>query len=430
MECSILDYGARTGDALQTEAIQKAIDDCFLAGGGRVRVPEGIYRLGCIRLRSNVTLYLESGAILEGSEDPEDYTRYLDDLVEPIEQTDSEGISRSVYPFSRWNNAIIRAIDAENIAIIGEKGSLIDGVDCFDEEGEEGYRGPHGINMQNCRNIRLEGYALRNTGNWAHAIFKSNGITARNLKVYAGHDGFDVRTCDNVLIEDCDFMTGDDCVAGFDNCDVVIRRCRFDTACSALRFGGNHVLVEECTAIAPSSYGHRLCLTREQKRLRQRTDETCRHNMLNIFLYYCDHRADPRRTPGDILIRNCRFTNADRLFSLEYDGRHIWCCNRSLAGIRFENCVAEGLKQPIYIYGDADEPLTFELDRVTLSAREGFEQEAILQARNYECINMKEVRLLGFEDPRVELQTEGKVAFELSDPIRIVKGDMLDAGGH
>ena len=81
---NIRDYGACFSDRLQTEKIQKAIDDCFLAGGGRVVVPCGVYMTGGIRLRSRVELYLESGAILRGSRDPEDYFGYVNDKLEPV----------------------------------------------------------------------------------------------------------------------------------------------------------------------------------------------------------------------------------------------------------------------------------------------------------------------------------------------------------
>ena len=63
---NIKDFGARTCDALQTLPIQSAIDACFLAGGGRVVVPCGVYITGSFRLRSNVELYLETGAIIRG----------------------------------------------------------------------------------------------------------------------------------------------------------------------------------------------------------------------------------------------------------------------------------------------------------------------------------------------------------------------------
>ena len=56
---NIADFGARVSDSYQTEAIQKAIDTCFLNGGGRVVIPEGIFLTGGLRLRSNVVLYLD-----------------------------------------------------------------------------------------------------------------------------------------------------------------------------------------------------------------------------------------------------------------------------------------------------------------------------------------------------------------------------------
>ena len=67
------DFGLTDGAVeLQHKKIQNAIDNCFKQGGGEVIIPKGKYRLGDIRIRSNVTLRLESGAYLMGSNDPED----------------------------------------------------------------------------------------------------------------------------------------------------------------------------------------------------------------------------------------------------------------------------------------------------------------------------------------------------------------------
>lgn len=143
---SIVDYGAVSEGGLCTKEIQKAIDDCFLNGGGEVVVPTGRYLTGCIRLRSNVTLHLMEDAVLLGSLNPDDYMDFIHDTVEPIPQEEWEMISPTVnpeaeltieavpaaFPYSRRNNAIIRAIKAENIAIIGERGSQIDGQNCYD----------------------------------------------------------------------------------------------------------------------------------------------------------------------------------------------------------------------------------------------------------------------------------------------------------
>ena len=428
MNCNVYnvrDYGAFPSDSLQTENIQKAIDECFLNGGGKVIVPCGIYFVSCIRLRSNVTLYLESGAILKGVRDPDAYLCYKNDKIEPITEYAQDGVCGSVYPFSRWNNAIIRVIDAKNVSIIGEKGSYIDGSNCYDALGEEKYRGPHAINIQNSENIYLDGYSIIDSSNWAHAIFISKNITVRNLKVYGGHDGFDVRTCDNVLIENCEFYTGDDCIAGFDNHDVVIRNCIFESSCSAMRFGGNNVLVENCKGLAPAKYGFRGHLSPEKKEKGAETDETCRHNMHTTFNYYCDFRAVLRKTPGNILVRNCEFINPDSVIRLEFDGKHQWCCNRSLAQIKFESCKFLGVNKPIYLYCDEKEPIDFTLENVEITAREGFENEHFLEAINYAAITLKNVKIGGYTDPTALLKTEGKLEFTDTSEIKIERtGEM------
>ena len=141
MICNILDYGAKADGRLCTGSIQKAIDDCFLHGGGEVIVPCGIYLVGGLRLRSRVTLHLLENAVLLGSVDPEDYCGYLDDAVEPISEDERQSpaptvkkgaeLGSSSFPYFRWNNAIIRAVHAKDIAIIGEKGSEINGQNCF-----------------------------------------------------------------------------------------------------------------------------------------------------------------------------------------------------------------------------------------------------------------------------------------------------------
>ncbi|MBR3942610.1 MAG: hypothetical protein IKJ55_04565 [Clostridia bacterium] len=415
---NISDFGAKECDTVQTEQIQKAIDTCFLNGGGEVVIPQGRFITGGLRLRSDVTLHLLEGAVLEGSVNPEDYLTYLADEIEPISEEERNSVAssampqsrgRSVQPYSRWNNAIIRAIHAKNIAIIGEKGSVIDGKNCYDALGEENYRGPHGINMWYCENIFLSGYTLKDAGNWAHAIQNSKDIKAVGITVLGGHDGFDVRTCDNVDLENCAFHMGDDAIAGFDNINVSVRNCILNSSCSALRFGGTNVLVENCTTIAPNAYGFRGNLTPEQKKRMADTDENCRHNCLTAFLYYCDYRANIRQTPQNIVIRNCVFENVDSLFRLNFDGTHVWCKNRSLSGITFENCKITNVCKPIHIYGDEKEPLDFTLKNVSVSAKEGFEDIHTIDAVNFKKIELQNVTFEGFNDTEIHAQTEGEI---------------------
>jgi len=420
---NICDYGAVISDSLQTLAIQNAIDDCFLSGGGRVVIPCGVFLTGGIRLRSNVELYLESGAILKGSRNPEDYMAFRNDKLEPValeEVGDTPKTRASSIATSRWSNGLIRALDAENIAVTGEKGSYIDGSNCYDPQGENNYRGPHGMSFWRCKNIRLEGYAFMNSSNWCHAIFKSQNITVRNIAVYGGHDGVDVRTCDNVLIEKCNFNTGDDCIAGFDNHDVIIRDCTLNTACMPLRFGGNNVLVENCVSDA-RNFGARLRLTDEEKISGALTNERVRHESHATFSYYCDHRADLRKPAENIVIRNCRFDQEHELIRLEFTGLHRWCCNRSLRSITLENCSIGDLITAGMLWGDKNEKVTCHFKNVRISCRKGCENEPMLVAGNFEKIIFEDCVIEGYANPTILAGTDDVVEVIRSTPVTVKK---------
>ena len=420
-EYRITDFGARVCDKLQTEAIQAALDACFLAGGGKVIIPRGIFLSGGIRLRSNTTLYLETGAILRGSRDNNDYSAYLDDKIEPIEIPTARHPSDSVYPYSKWNNALIKVISARNVSIIGAPGSYIDGVNCYDPDGEGKMRGPHAINVWNTQNLYLEGYTVTDSANWSHNIYNSSNIIAKNLTVLGGHDGFDVRTCDNILIENCDFKTGDDCIAGFDNKDVVIRNCTLDCACSALRFGGTDVLIENCRGIAPSSFGFRGHLTEQEKVFGLPTTEICRHTMHTPFQYYCDYRADIRYAPGNIVVRNCEFVNPNAIFLHMFDGEHIWCTNRALNSIVFENCSIKDIRDVGVLCADKDEPLDFRLKNVRLTASEDGVDLPILEAKNCKYIEFDNVIVEGYKNPHIISDSKDIVNIKSGTPIDVVE---------
>ena len=143
--------------------------------------------------------------------------------------------------------------------------------------------------------------------------------------------------------------------------------------------------------------------------------------MLTFFLYYCDFRAVIRKTPGNIVIRNCEIQNADGLFELSFDGKHKWCTNRSLSSIVFENCDVTGVNKPIYIYGDVKEPLDFALKNVKLTAREGFENEPIIDAVNYSKISLNNVTLSGFHSPNVITRSDGEISANDTTKFHIVQ---------
>ncbi len=380
--------------------IQAAIDKCFLFGGGRVVLGSGTYESGAVRLRSNVTLYLCSGVLLKGTRNLEDYDILCKDILEPISaaelvkvewkhtkkiQTEDGWMS---LPGSEWNYAIVRILNAENVSVIGENGAVIDGSNCFNPSGEEHFRGPHGISIANSKNVVCKGYTIQHTGNWAHNGRNSMNVRFDGITVLGGHDGVHFSGCDNVTVENCKFYTGDDCVGGFDNNNTVVRNCIINTACSAFRFGGRDLLVENCDIYGPSEYALRCGLSDKDKE-EGNADVGCRQNLLSVFTYYADFTYPIREIPGKIVLRNCTCRNVDRVFQLNYSGSSRWQCNKPLESIAFESISVEGVRYPLVLYGGKENPLSFSMKNCNVSFAKDLPEA--LQACNYREIRLDDV---------------------------------------
>ena len=239
----ITKFGAKPTNtaAKNQKAIQKAIQKCAKKGGGRVVVPEGTFLTGAITLLSNVNLVVEKGAVLQFVFQPELY---------PIVATRWEGMD--CYNLS----PCIYAFKQTNIAVTGE--GTIDGggsketwwqwtgVPWFGgapdklpnqrsgtrarlqkqaEDGvpmeqriytqNDGLR-PQLINFNQCENILMENLTLLRSPFWVIHPLLSKNITVRGMKIIndgPNGDGCDPESCDGVLIENCFFNTGDDCIA-------------------------------------------------------------------------------------------------------------------------------------------------------------------------------------------------------------------------
>ena len=100
---SIADFGAKTDGTKCTASISRAVEACSAAGGGRVVVPKGVFFTGAVQLKSNVTLHLSEGAVLDFSDDPADYMPAVISGYEGI-----ECMSRSplVYAYACTNVSI------------------------------------------------------------------------------------------------------------------------------------------------------------------------------------------------------------------------------------------------------------------------------------------------------------------------------------
>ena len=217
---------------LDTKAFQKAIDECTKAGGGVVRVPAGKYHIGTIILKSNVTLSLDYGAFLLGSQNLKDYR---DDLRVAREETDSQ--------------CLIYAEDATNIAIEGL--GVIDGRGTpeafpkWDKDKKKLPR-PRLVRMENCNQVKLSGVTYKRPAFWGiHMVDCTNlhidGITIRFSGNNVNNDGLDIDGCQNVLIENCDIESGDDGIclkSSLDPCrNYVIRNNIVKSHTSPLKFG-------------------------------------------------------------------------------------------------------------------------------------------------------------------------------------------------
>lgn len=418
---SVLDTGAAPGsDMDQTKAFQAALDKIWQLGGGVVEVPAGAYRISSIRLRSNTTLFLRSGALLSGSRDPEDYNITETETLEPLdEQWRTKKLwepfvkgQKRCYDFmkpgSRWNNAMIRAIGAKNISVRAEEGAVIDGRDCYDELGEERYRGPHGISVHHCENVSFSGYTIKNTGNWAHCIFDTKGIMMEHVTVLAGHDGIHMTTCSDIHIKDSEFYTGDDCIAGFSNVNTLVENCICNTACSGMRFGGTNALIRNCRFFGPARYFFRGSLSLEEKKNGAQAHMPHRTNMLSVFTYYADFSVDIPLEPGNILLKDCSVTNVDRLLHFNFSGNERWQSHRPLRSIAFENIDAKGIGMPLTAYGSADEPLSLEIRDCRVGFREEVGETAFLHTANFEKIVLENLAIdKKWDAPLIKTWTKG-----------------------
>ena len=203
----------------------------------------------------NSALVCQPVGLILGSQDYRDYKDFH--VPTTLGYVHDDFYIKSWHLPSYYIYGMICAFEAEQVAIIGERGSFINGQDCFDADGEERFRGPMGIILCKCRQVRLEGYTFVNSANWSHQIDSCRQVEIARVTVRAGHDGFNVHHCREVRIQDCLLETGDDCFAGYDVEDLTVRDCYANTACNSMRIGGRRLLFEHCVFEGPGHYPHR-----------------------------------------------------------------------------------------------------------------------------------------------------------------------------
>jgi polygalacturonase len=269
---NINDYGGvGDGKTICTNALQSAVDACNKNGGGEVLIPPGIFMIGTVHLKSNVHLYLTSGAVLRGSTDLKNYEDFY-----------------AGTPYNHIHKGMLFTEDAENITIDGEgqidgNGDMFFYLDSAKKLGANDTKftrqrgnfrhvetgigdGPvvpkdrpyQMFVFSNCKRVTVKNIFITRSPFWCmhfadcDAVYVS-GIRLWNNLLAPNADGIDVTSCNNVIIEGCDIRSGDDAIAivgydhhfeipGFEHIrhesgNIIVSNCNLQSYSSGIRIG-------------------------------------------------------------------------------------------------------------------------------------------------------------------------------------------------
>jgi polygalacturonase/rhamnogalacturonyl hydrolase YesR len=390
----ITKFGAKTTNpaAQNQKAIQKAIDACSKKGGGKVIIPAGEkFLTGAITLKDGVNLVVEEGATLEFVFQPELY---------PIVETSWEGLecfnlSPCIYAFKAKDIAITGkgTIDGggsndtwwpwNGNPRFGWKEGMIsqriesrprllkngeDGIPMYNEKGErtpervfgpqDGLR-PQLVSFNKCDGILLEDVTLLRSPFWVIHPLHSTDITVRRVKMIndgPNGDGCDPECCDRVLIEDCYFNTGDDCIAiksgrnrdgrerNMPSKNIIIRNCEMKNG------HGGVVIGSEISGGCQNVYAHDCVMdSPELERVLRIKTNSCRGgiieniNMRNVKVGVCKESV--------------------LKINLDYEPKEI-CCRGYYPTVRnvyMENVTSESSQYGVQIIGLEEDTYVYDI---------------------------------------------------------------------
>ena len=329
-KCEVLEYSAKcySGGKKYTAEIQ-ALFEKAAAHKVPLRFPAGEYHFGRINLigLSGINMIVEKDAYIRASED---YKDYGDD---------------------GWCNGFFYIRDCTDINISGE--GVIDGMDCFDPNGEEGFRGAHLFNYTNCENINVSGLTFKNSGNYTNAVFNCKNVRYSNIKVIGGHNAVQYQDSENIYIGNCIFITGDDCIAGAEGRNVLVENCELNTSCNGFRLGGSDVTIRNVHIYGPGKYEHK-----SQKR----------NNTLSGFTYFAPADWGSTVYGDNWNISNVTVENADRFFIFDnIDNIGGWQDGMPLRNIVFNNVKATGMTGSTIFKGAPNNKIRIEMHNVSLT---------------------------------------------------------------
>ncbi|KAA6349079.1 Exo-poly-alpha-D-galacturonosidase [termite gut metagenome] len=230
----INDFGAvADSSVLSTQAIQAAIDACSTNGGGQVVIPAGCYKTGSLILKNNVELRIESGAVLLGSRDLNDYIKLQPVFVSLRTQTPTI--------------QLIYAENAENISITG--GGTIDGQGSNFKKltwDDEGITRPHLLRFITCNNIVVKDVTLKNSGCWMQHYLACENLQITGVRIFNrnnyNNDALDIDGCCNVTVSGLIADSDDDGITlkstSPKSCEnISITNCVISSRCNAIKLG-------------------------------------------------------------------------------------------------------------------------------------------------------------------------------------------------
>lgn len=254
------------GDVDDLPALSRAIRAAHEAGGGRVVVEAGTYRLaGPLVLLSSVELHITDGATLSFSPDP---AHYLPPVLTRWEGTMAFGHSPLIYADHATDIALTGAG-----TIDGNGGEVFAGwrpLQAADQRALREMGGSNHVPLHNrvfggghflrpsmiqfvgCERVKIAGITIVDSPFWVvHPVFcryfHVTGVTIDSMRL--NNDGVDPDSSSHVLIELSRFRTGDDAVAIKSGRDhdgrriavrsehIVVRNCDFQVVHNGVAIG-------------------------------------------------------------------------------------------------------------------------------------------------------------------------------------------------
>lgn len=364
-----------------TLALQAAIYSCL--DGGCVYIKKGIYLVDSLFIRSNVSIYLEKGVLIKGTNDRKA-------MFPPLLNDDTilgsfEGENEKIY------TSLINIINQKNVNIFGE--GIIDGNAISTTWWEEGKRKvryrPKLIYICNSKDINLEGISVCNSPSWTIHPLRSDDINIIDLKIVnpkdsVNTDGCNPESCHRVNIIGTYFSVGDDCIAiksgklevskkYYRECkDINVRNCYMKDGHGALVIGSEmscgvyNINVSKCI-FDSTDRGLRIKTRRGRGSyaiIRNLVFENIyMKDVLNNFVinmyYFCDidgkspyvYRKDIYKVEEDIpYLENFHFRNIECKDTLVSAGFFYGLSERYIESIKLENITVSFKESLVYDY--------------------------------------------------------------------------------